>query len=48
MDNPCRHCNKADANKHTIFKCDKPCKKAKDWYDCEKMLIDALSGKIRL
>ena len=48
MDNPCKHCDKVDTRKETNPKCDKPCRRYKEWYKCEKMLIDILSGKIRI
>ena len=48
MDNPCKHCNKADIGRETLQKCDKPCRRYKDWYSCYKMLIDVLAGKVRI
>lgn len=45
MNSPCNNCNKALIDKSTILKCDKPCNKGKQWYNCEKQLIDVLSGK---
>lgn len=46
MENPCRHCDKADDRKETVLKCDKPCRQGKDWYECEKLVIEFLQGKI--
>ena len=48
MDNPCKYCGKADDRKNTVLKCDKPCSQGKAWYECEKKLIDILSGRIRI
>ena len=48
MDKPCKHCDKADERKETVLKCDKPCSQGKAWYECEKMLIEFLQGKIRI
>ena len=45
MDNPCKHCDKANINKPTVLKCSEPCNKGKQWYECEEALIDILSGK---
>lgn len=48
MDHPCKHCDKADIERKTLEKCEKPCKQYKCWYECEKELIDILVGKVRL
>lgn len=45
MDNPCKNCDKANINKPTVLKCWKPCNKGKQYYECEKALIDILTGK---
>lgn len=45
MDNPCKHCDKADV-RNDILKCDKPCNKAKQWFECEELLIEILMGKM--
>lgn len=44
MNRPCEHCDKAD-NRAGFFKCEKPCRKAKQYYECEKKLIDIIGGK---
>ena len=48
MYHPCKHCDKADIERKTLGKCEKPCKQYKCWYECEKELIDILVGKVRL
>lgn len=47
MDSPCKHCDKADM-RPGILKCDKPCNRGKDYYECEKLLIQVLQGKVKL
>jgi hypothetical protein len=45
MDHPCKHCDKADIERKTLEKCEKPCKQYnKCWYECENKLIDILVG----
>lgn len=44
MNKPCEHCDKADENKQGYFKCDKSCNQAKQCYEGDKLLFDALSG----
>lgn len=49
MDNPCKHCDKADIKRKTLAKCEKPCRQYKSWYECEKkFIIDILARKVRL
>jgi len=45
MNSPCMDCDKANINKPTVLKCWKPCNKGKQYYECEKALIDILTGK---
>lgn len=47
MDHPCKECDKANNKKYKyeLFKCEKPCRLAKDWKRCNEDLIDILSGK---
>lgn len=47
MDNPCKHCDKAIIDKPTVLKCFHPCTRGKNFYECEKELINILSEKIK-
>lgn len=47
MLNPCETCDKSD-KRPELLKCDKPCAKAKDCVECERLLIQVLQGKIKL
>lgn len=44
MNKPCDHCDKAD-NRAGFFKCDNPCRQAKQCHENNKKLLDILSGK---
>lgn len=46
MDFPRKHCDKADIRNGAVSKCDNPCRNYKEWYKCEKMLMDFLCGKM--
>ena len=48
MDRPCNHCDKADDRKETVLKCDKPCRQGKNWYECEKKIIEIFQGKLKI
>ena len=48
MDRPCEHCDKADDRKETVLKCDKPCRQGKNWYECEKKIIEIFQGKLKI
>ena len=48
MNKPCEHCDKADKKKSGYFKCDRPCNLAKQCHKTDRMLLDALSGRIKI
>ena len=45
MDNPCKHCGKADT-RTDILKCDKPCNMGKQWMKCESESLRIISEGI--
>ena len=43
MNKPCEHCDIAD-KRPEYFKCDSPCRNAKQCYENDKKLMEALAG----
>lgn len=46
MNKPCEHCGKADKGRQDYFKCDKPCRQAKQCFENDKKLLDIFRGFI--
>jgi len=45
MNKPCEHCGKAD-KRSDYFKCDTPCRQAKQCYENDKKFLESLRGFI--
>ena len=44
MNKPCEYCSKADKKRADYFKCDKPCRNAKQCYENDKKLLEIFRG----